>query len=66
MKTAEMKIQFYTEGKRTFCRVLIFDTRRRFWRDLTGADVDVNALISRADDVREKFENGGFDYYAKK
>lgn len=61
MKTAEMKIQFYTEGKREFCRVLIFDTRRRIWRDLPGLDCDVAAMISHAETVREKFENGGFE-----
>lgn len=61
MKTAEMKIQFYTEGKREFCRVLIFDTRRRIWRHLQGIDVDMAALTLHADNVREKFERGGFD-----
>lgn len=61
MKTAEMKIQFYTEGKKTFCRVLIYDTRRRIWRELTGLDNDVAALISHADEARKKFENGGFN-----
>ena len=61
MKTAEMKIQFYTEDKKTFCRVLIYDARRRIWRELSGINNDVAALITRADDVRERFENGGFE-----
>ena len=61
MKTAEMKIQFYTEDKKTFCRVLIYDTRRRIWRELSGVHNDVAALITHADDVRERFENGGFE-----
>ena len=61
MKTAEMKIQFYTEDKKTFCRVLIYDTRRRIWRELSGINNDVAALITHADDVRERFENGGFE-----
>lgn len=61
MKTAEMKIQFYTEGKKTFCRVLIYDTRHRIWCELTGLDNDVAALISHADEARKKFENGMSD-----
>ena len=65
MKTVEMKIQFYAEGKKTFCRVLIYDTRRRIWRDLSGLDCDVAAMISHAETAREKFENGGFDYAKK-
>lgn len=61
MKTAEMKIQFYTEGKKTLCRVLIYDTHLRIWRELTGAGCEINALICHAYDVIEKFENGGFN-----
>ena len=61
MKTAEMKIQFYTDGKRKFCRVLMFDNRKLIFRDVSCVDNEVLALLAHAENVREKFESGGFD-----
>lgn len=65
MKTAEMKIQFYTEGKKTFCKVLMFDKRRMIFRNVSCVDSEVLAMLAHANNVREKFENGGFDYAKK-
>lgn len=65
MKTAEMKIQFYAEGKKTFCRVLMFDNRKLIFRNVSCVDSEVLALLAHAENVREKFENGGFDYAKK-
>lgn len=61
MKTAEMKIQFYAEGKKTFCRVLMFDKRKLIFRNVSCVDSEVLAMLAHADNVREKFERGGFD-----
>ena len=41
MKTNEMKIIEYNDGKHSYYRVLMYDTKRRFWREITSDNANV-------------------------
>ncbi len=58
-KISEMKIQVFTDGKYEYTKAIIYDSKRRDWRDITLAkDGDMHVLLVCADDVRRKFEKG--------
>lgn len=58
-KISEIKIQVLTDGKHEYTRALIYDNKRKEWREFTTvADGDVHVLLVCADDVRRKYEDG--------
>ena len=60
MKTNEMKIIEYNDGKHSYYRVLMYDTKRRFWREITSDNANVAGLTLYAQAVFNDI-NGGFD-----
>ena len=59
-KTSEIRLLTYLENDgREYFRAIIYDTKSRTWKELgAGLDADVNLMIMRAKEVREKFERG--------
>ena len=64
MKTNEMKIIEYNDGKRSYYRVLVYDTKRRFWREITSDVGSTGVLIMCAQSIFN--DNGGGVDIAKK
>lgn len=64
MKTEEMKITVYNDGKRDYYRVLVYDNKRRFWREITSDNVNVACLTLYAQAVFNDI-NGGVDIAKK-
>ena len=58
-KISEIKIEVLTDGKHEYTRALIYDDKRKEWREFTtAADGDVHVLLVCADDIRRKFAAG--------
>ena len=58
-KTSEIRIMTYAENGHEYIRALIYDDKRREWREFTtAADGDVHVLLVCADDIRRKFAEG--------
>ena len=58
-KISEIKIEVLTDGKREYTRALIYDGKRKEWREFTtAADGDAHVLLVCADDIRRKFAAG--------
>ena len=58
-KISEIKIEVLTDGKHEYTRALIYDDKRKEWREFTTAnDGDVHVLLVCADDIRRKFAAG--------
>lgn len=64
MKTEEMKITVYNDGKRDYYRVLVYDNKRRFWREITSDNANVACLTLYAQAVFNDI-NGGVDIAKK-
>lgn len=64
MKTEEMKITVYNDGKRDYYRVLVYDNKRRFWREITSDNSNVACLTLYAQAVFNDI-NGGVDIAKK-
>lgn len=64
MKTNEMKIIEYNDGKHSYYRVLVYDTKRRFWRDITSDAGSVGVLVMSAQSIFNDI-NGGVDVAKK-
>ena len=58
MKTNEMKIIEYNDGKCSYYRVLLYDAKRRFWREITSDFGSVAMTIVYAQKVFNDI-NGG-------
>ena len=58
-KISEIKIEVLTDGKHEYTRALIYDDKRKEWREFTtAADGDVHVLLVCADDIRRKYNAG--------
>ena len=64
MKTEEMKITVYNDGKRHYYRVLVYDNKRRFWREITSDNANVACLTLYAHAVFNDI-NGGVNVAKK-
>lgn len=64
MKTNEMKIIEYNDGKRNYYRVLVYDNKRRFWHEITSDFGSVAMMIMYAQKVFDDI-NGGVDIAKK-
>ena len=58
MKTNEMKIIEYNDGKRSYYRVLVYNNKRRFWCDITSDAGSVGVLVMSAQSIFNDI-NGG-------
>lgn len=60
MKTNEIKIVEYNDGKCNYYRVLVYDNKRRFWHEITSDFGSVAMMIMYAQAVFNNI-NGGFN-----
>lgn len=57
-KTNEIKIVEYNDSKHSYYRVLVYDTKRRVWRDITSDAGSTGVLVMSAQSIFNDI-NGG-------